>query len=251
MALIYAGQPCALCDKPIKKGHSLFATWGVWLPAFDRLSHYCDAAMHWDCYAAWTYRHRFARSYFEFWVEEERQNPFWYRVYVDENVLVEVNPDNQVAGVVICLAETGSRHSIHIVDWEWWLSSADEGHHQIETEAIHVAKAILRQQRPTIASLLQGIDRSSKTELFRQLKEADAKRAELEVAKKLEIAKHNSLCERVMRVILQSDYRCPSCDQKAGDFRLATRAGSKSLIICRQCGQTVDLHKFESSVASG
>lgn len=68
--------------------------------------------MHWDCYGPWVFRGQFARTYFEFWVEHELQSPFWWRSYLDTEILVTVNPSEHVHSAWVCLAETGSRFDV-------------------------------------------------------------------------------------------------------------------------------------------
>jgi hypothetical protein len=248
MALFFDGMPCALCRTPLDTEQSFFATSGVWLPDSNQLAKFCDTVMHWDCYAPWKYRRQFARSYFEFWVNNEQQNPYWWRSYLDANILVTVNPSEAIGGTWVHLAETGSRFEAPLHTWEDWLAAADDAGHEIERIALEAAKASLRQMRPTSESLIGSIDENSKVELFRKLKDDESLRTTAAEKKRLEILEHNALCERVMPIILQSTYRCPSCGQKSKDFRLSTSAGRVSLIICRQCGHVVDPRVFTSAI---
>ena len=74
--------------------------------------------MHWSCYASWEHQLSFARSYFEFWVEGRNQNPYWQPAYLDETVLVTVNPSSPIEAAWVCIAATGSRHNPKLADWE-------------------------------------------------------------------------------------------------------------------------------------
>src|SRR5262245_45575515 len=103
MALFFDGARCGLCLKPMNKGEALFATSGVWLPPEDILHNFCDAAMHWDCYATWRHRARFAHCYFELWKEAESSNPCWYRCYLDAKTLVTVNPSEPISSACMHL----------------------------------------------------------------------------------------------------------------------------------------------------
>jgi hypothetical protein len=49
-------------------------------PDFD-LWRFADAVMHWDCYAEWEHRPRFARTYFEQRKEWNASNPHWGVAY--------------------------------------------------------------------------------------------------------------------------------------------------------------------------
>ena len=62
MALVYDGIPCAICEEPIDIEKPFFATSGMFIPLTDPLSLFCDAPMHWECYASWPERPSFARS---------------------------------------------------------------------------------------------------------------------------------------------------------------------------------------------
>jgi hypothetical protein len=175
MALLLPGMPCPLCKQPMDSGQSLFSTWGVWLPKEDPLWRFCDATLHWSCYAAWPDRGRFARSYFEFWVAHEPQNPFWHRVHLDERVYAEVNPDPLVASVWVVLAETGSRISVKLSNWASWLRHTDDGHHEVETSALLAAKGALSAALPSATAVTAAIDLERKRELYERIR---AERAE-------------------------------------------------------------------------
>lgn len=92
--MFITGQPCPFCDEPITQTQPVFSTWGVWLPQDDPLWRFCDAAMHWACYAEWPHRERFASTYFQFWVDAEQDDPFWHRAYLDHGVLVTARPSS-------------------------------------------------------------------------------------------------------------------------------------------------------------
>ena len=113
MALFFTGQKCPLCEQPINEGPK-FGTWGVWLPSHDPLLRYCDGVMHWDCYAEWPHRQRFASTYFQFWVNSEEENVFWHRAYLDDDVLVTVNPFEPIRSSWVHLKETGSRIDVKL-----------------------------------------------------------------------------------------------------------------------------------------
>lgn len=78
MALIFRGSLCALCRQSLSD--PILATSGIFLPLNDPLACYCDAGMHWDCYAVWEHQPRFAKAYVRFWIENEKENPDWARV---------------------------------------------------------------------------------------------------------------------------------------------------------------------------
>jgi hypothetical protein len=79
MALISKETTCPLCEELISG--PVFSTSGIFFPPTDPLWRYCDAAMHWACYATWEHRERFAREYVQMWIENEKHNPYWARVF--------------------------------------------------------------------------------------------------------------------------------------------------------------------------
>lgn len=241
MALVFPGMPCAICKKAIAEDHSRFATWGVWLQPDDPLIGFCDAAVHWDCYADWNERPRVALAYFDFWKEHNEENPYWWQSYLDSTVLVTVNPSEPICQACVCLAKTGSRIMVPLDEWEKWLETgADDARHAVELEAIRSAQQVLSRERPTKSSLITSIRPDSKAHLFARLKNEERTRADAALLRQNEIAEHNRLCEEAMPHIRMFSHRCNGCNAESSDFRLSTREGAKSLIICRACGEVAD-----------
>jgi hypothetical protein len=179
MALFRDGVACPLCGEPMQSSQKLFGTWGIWLPREDPLVRFCDACMHWDCYADWPERARFARSYIDFLVEDEKSNSLWSRAYLDENVFVKVNPHAPFELVWIHLYDTGSRYDVSLNDWESWLSqeTTDVGH-SIEAQSLAVIKEILKKRIPTREQLLQAIDLDQKRPLIEEFNARQKKKVE-------------------------------------------------------------------------
>ena len=242
MALFREGMACPLCKEPMQRRQSLFGTWGVWLPSSDPLHRYCDAYMHWECYATWKYRGRFARSYFEFWIEHEKTSPYWTRAYLDNFVLVTVNPITSVSAAWVHLADTGSRSYVLLTEWERWLHEAQsDADHRVEAESMRQAQAILRNQMPTRALLLQHADFERKRPLTQLVLEEQLQRAARQVDKNDEMKQHNERCRKVMSRVERVGMACEHCGQTPSEFRLSQRAGQRSLVICRRCGWVVDV----------
>jgi hypothetical protein len=241
MALLFAGMKCPLCGEPMDSEQPLFATWGVWLPESDALSRYCDAAMHWECYARWPERPSFARSYFEFWVQAEGGNPYWWRAFLDDNVFVTVNPAPSIESAWVHLAETGSRYDVRLVDWVGWLNEqCPDTMHPIETTALATAKAILGAAVPTKDHLLAQVDWNEKKDVLERIHQERVTREAVEKAQRRKTELHNRACERVYPVITKNGLKCPHCGQFSTDYRLSTRPNHRSLIICRHCGWDVN-----------
>jgi hypothetical protein len=217
----------------------LFATSGIWLEQSDPLFDYCDAVFHWSCYADWEHRARFARSYFQMWVEIEKENPVWWRVYLDDSILVTASPSLMEA-IHIELAATGTRQEVDFKDWPKWIAAENAlGAHPIEAEAIQQAKLVLRPIFPTVDAVLARIDTNSKSELFKRQELAAEQAARRASEKQKKIAHDNLATLEVHRRITTAGASCPSCGNFSKDYRLSIREGCPSLIICRACGDTI------------
>ncbi len=154
MAQVVLGRtPCALCGVPVQESDERFGTWGCFLPREDPLSRYCDAVMHWRCYAPWPDRPRFARAYHAMWIELESDDAYWDRAYADDAVFITANPEESVESTWVHLAETGSRIA---VDFDEWAAFVTTG--QIEHDLHELERETLSRARPTFAAALPTVD---------------------------------------------------------------------------------------------
>lgn len=241
MNLFIDGMACCLCGNPVSSEQNRFGTWGVWLPSNDRLHRYCDAGMHWDCYAAWKYRERFARSYFDFWIEEEKGNPCWWRVYCDESVFVTVNPQSPISSSWVFLAATGSRFSVPLDEWaDWLIKGDDEAKHAVESQALVEAKQVLYETVPTAGHLLAQIDPDSKSELVKRQRLESEQRELVTSQKRERMEARNRLCAQYCERIAREGLSCPHCGTFSHDYRLSAKEGYPSLVICRKCGDVAE-----------
>lgn len=161
MAMMFDGMTCPLCQEPMHVHEQLFGTWGVWLERSHPLVKYCDGTLHWSCYAQWEHRQTFARSYFEFWVKGRHDNPYWLPAFLDDEVLVTVNPMREISGVWVIVAETGTRDNPRLDDWQRWLSGDDATMHPFKRDVLRSVKGTLREHVPTKETLLAAIDHDS------------------------------------------------------------------------------------------
>jgi hypothetical protein len=167
MALLMPGRSeCPICRRTISEEDERFGTWGVFKVAPDLID-YCDAVMHWSCYAPWPRRREFARAYFNFWIGNEPSNRYWAKAYLDERVLVTVNPFISDGGEVeLVLAETGSRLRVRAAEWEQWLNAPDtsEGRplYPLEAEEVRAVVPALKAAIPTVDELMDALDGDSK-----------------------------------------------------------------------------------------
>ena len=109
----------------------MFATSGVAFPPTDPLYRMCDAPLHWDCYAKWPDRARFARTYFE--MRSGVSNPYWVNLLLDEDVHVALGDEV----IQIRLAATASGREVVLADWDAWLArQPEDGPHPVQREAL-------------------------------------------------------------------------------------------------------------------
>jgi hypothetical protein len=240
MAIFCHGQRCLLCDQPITEGE-VFGTWGVWLPTNDPLWKFCDGVMHWNCYASWPHRKRFASTYFEFWVRSEEQNAFWHRAYLDDEFLVTVNPFAPVEAAWVHLKDTGSRLNVNFKNWEAWLTAEPEATmHPVLAQAVDGAKRMLREQFPSSEQLVAGINKSRKMAVVEKHQAAEKTKRDEQRELQRQLNPHNAACNRMMNLIQRDGMTCPHCHTHSKGYRLSSRSGHKSAVICTHCGWAVD-----------
>ena len=229
MALISPNSTCAICAQPLNLEEPIFATWGV----FDvppEVFRFCDAPLHWDCYAAWPHRAVFAAAYFHMWVGIAAEDCYWSTVWQDEQLLVTVNPDAPVEKVSLVLAATGSRFHIELAAWEDWLAAAPEGAHPIETAALITALPTLQTELPTREAILRRIDFGARQERQQRQQRAAEERRSREQA---ELRAFNQRCARLWK----EKPACPFC--AAREIRYTNgKEVRKSFFQCVPCGRT-------------
>lgn len=232
MALIFDGATCAICKQRIDIEKPLFSTWGVFFPAEHPLFRFCDAPLHWECYAAWPERQVFARGYLEMWARGSQFNPYWGTALQSERVLVTVNA-GPPGGVQVLLAETGSRLAVSLGEWEHWLADlvgAVEGLHSIEQAALREAWPELRAALPTAESIVSKVDWATK-QVQLEARETACLRAKEERLRRVRV--HNQEC----RQLLQQGLVCPHC--AASGIRFVDRSPEgKSFFICDHCSRS-------------
>jgi hypothetical protein len=157
---------CALCNAEISSPRQLFRATGAFLPTGDPLTHFCNAPLHWECYARWPERPRFARHYVDAWVEANHKNPFWWAVHKDERVYISVNPARGIEQVSLRLYAIGSDVRIPLPRWADWLASADQvtpDMHPFEKQELGLVLPFLRERFPDDHAIVDAIDGNEKT----------------------------------------------------------------------------------------
>jgi hypothetical protein len=229
MAVMYEGVCCAICATPIDTGVSGFATSGVFVPVGHHLFRFCDAPMHWDCYAHWSDRAEFARAYFHMWVDAERNSPYWSKAFLSPEAFVTVNPDPDVAQISVRLVETGTEVRVPLEQWEEWLSvkAMTAGEKPVEQRALDAVVRSLREELPTFQAVLQAVDGKAKAEI----REHRRRRTRAEEEDRLrKPSAHNKAC----RILLRQGLACPACG--ADDPKYIDRSPeSKSEFVCHAC----------------
>jgi hypothetical protein len=165
MASLVPELRCAICGEAVNAWGDFFRTSGVFLPANDPLIPFCDAPLHWSCYADWPERPRFARCYVEAWVKANRQNPFWWTVHHDERVYVAVNPEPPIEEASVRLCTLGSDIRVPLPQWAEWLADVERvtpGLHAIEQQALAEVLPTLRDRYPDGHAVVHAIDPDEK-----------------------------------------------------------------------------------------
>jgi hypothetical protein len=242
MALIFPDSVCAICCEPLGSA-PIFATSGVFFSEGDPLFPFCDAPMHWSCYAEWPARERFARAYFELWTELEKTNPYWAKVYGDELVFVSVrlvcvSPDNELE-VAVWLAKTGTDIRVRSSEWTPWLDGGAAGAsdlHALEIEAVREALPRLKSAIPSMQQAIQLVDWNRKHMLSKVLKREKSNRDQ---------ERYNAKSRAAHVRIEQEGLSCPHCGTYSRDFRfLDGGEDRKSYFICRSCNRSFGIHDF-------
>ncbi len=158
MALIFPGSRCALCRRTLVPGESFFATSGVAFPPSDPLFPACDAPIHWDCYAEWPERRRFARGYFRSFAS----NPYWVVVLSDDDVEAAIGDEV----IRIHLAEIGGGEHVALGDWDAWIArQPEDGPHAIYRAAIERVLERLRALGSAAELRAKGVSPEARAEL--------------------------------------------------------------------------------------
>lgn len=238
MALRHPESRCPICEELLSD--PIFATSGVFLPSTDPLSPYCDACMHWSCYAAWEHRERFARSYVQMWIENEKTNLYWARVFLDDYSFITINRIPMIDKAHVRLFRTGSRIDIPLPDWAKWMSCEQNPvvYHPLEALAWNEALPSIREALPTGHLLMQAADWGSKEKLA-----IDNAIGELEHLATIEI--YNQGCENLRKQLESAGLVCPHCRQRTTRIRFYDKApGARSYFVCQLCARSFRLEDF-------
>lgn len=156
---------CVLCDEVIGVEEDYFRATGDFFPPGDPLHGYCNRPMHWDCYANWEHRPRFAKHYVNAWVQANRGNPFWWSVYRDEDVYVAANPSPPIEEAVVRLSAVGSDIHVPLPRWPEWVKQPAKVTPNLqgcEQAALKPVLPLLRERFPTDHAVVDAIDPAEK-----------------------------------------------------------------------------------------
>lgn len=236
MALVFEGSRCAICQQ-LLGDRPYTATSGVAFEADHPLYPYCDAPLHWDCYTSWSSRLEFARAYFEQAVHGETINPYWARVYEDDDVFVSVNPDPSVGEVSLCFAATGMGLRVLLASWSSWLKESERNDLQpLQEQSLSEVIARVARCLPTSEAILSRVDRT------RQAGKADALERERERQKsdrRARIQANHLACRKVAAQLRRGGFVCPHCSAKTSTAKYHKNyPESESYFVCDQCGRS-------------
>jgi hypothetical protein len=230
MPLFFYGQKCPLCGAPMTEEGRIFSTWGVFFPDDDPIWRYCDAPLHWDCYAAWPERARFAGGYFAMWIEGSKHNQCWGTLLLDDDVLVTVNPGTAVGEVCLVLAATGTRYFVKLADWPAFATSGPESFpHPLEAEAFGA-----------ILARLQALGLDSGTFGGRAVYPPPPP-PDLEAqAERRRIRAYNRAARSAADAATRSGLACPHCGADRRDHRFCDKSSARapSFFVCASCARS-------------
>jgi hypothetical protein len=155
---------CALCGAAVDWLKQFFRASGAFVPAGDSLESFVNAPMHWECYANWPERPRFARLHVEAWVRANRRNPFWWLVHLDDRVYISVNPEPPVVEASVRLLDVGSDIRVPLLRWRDWLAHPESVSALQPVERNHLLSLLpqLRKLYPDDHAVVHAIDPAEK-----------------------------------------------------------------------------------------
>ena len=234
MAFVGPESTCAVCGQLLGWPRDFFATSGVFLPL--PLGAFCDAPIHWECYTAWPHRREFAEAYFRTLIYRVRVNPYWSLVHVSERVAVAVNPGPPVQEVEVVLADVGYAVRVPLTAWQSWcagLPASCAAHATVVRKAIGAVTVELKQQLPSVESVLNRVDWDAKAQLLAEQRERERQRDD---ARRQELAKHQAK----WRDRARAGPVCPYCRANENIRPMDLSPERQSYFICGNCGRSFD-----------
>jgi len=218
---------CPLCKDVIEEEDAVFVARPF---AIDSdLYAYVEMPIHWDCYAEWELRPRFARQYFQANVDAMRHNQFWGIAQCDARVMVTINPSQYVAEVEVLLAATGSSFRIPLRDWEDWLGGEwfDACRHEVEREVLAVLVPTWQVELPTADALVQAAGFDGRREAPKQ-------------SPMVERISYEFACENLAKRVAQKGLACPNCGNFSNEYvyqrvECVSLDGPRSYLKCTSC----------------
>lgn len=239
MAIIVRGHSkCPICGHILAEDQALFATSGSVFPPEDPLWRYGDAGLHWDCYAVWPHRHRFARQIVETRADYSPRDPYWADLHLDDDCFLEISV--QTALVRLWLSDTGSHIDIPSAEWGVPLDLADR--HPLVQGAAETVMPRLLTRFPNPDSFEPLIDRDAKAALAAEFQAQLARESQERDAK---LALYNDSFDEVFC----RQPCCPKCSAPWDRLRYYDNRNThrRSMVICQDCGRSS--HLDESRLA--
>jgi hypothetical protein len=226
-------RECPVCNDVIEEGQSVFCT-RPYTPPDPDLFAYARVPIHWDCYAGWEHRPRFARLYFAEQVKWAEGNQFWGIARKDDAVLVSVNPSRYVGEADVILAATGSSLRVPLADWEEWVEGGwfDASAHEAERDALGEVIPSLRAELPTAEALLTAAGVAAE--------DAEPLPSGVEPGGMVDRISYEFACQKLAARAAEKGMACPHCGHFGDDFRYervetVTADGLQSRVVCPAC----------------
>ena len=218
---------CPLCQEVIEERSPVFVARPFGMdPEFYAL---VKTPIHWDCFACWEKRPKFARQYFQANVAEIEHNRFWGVARSDDNVLLTVNPSQYVQVVDVLLAETGSSFRVPLADWQDWLDGEwfEACRHEVERAILASLVPSWRAELPTAEAVVEAAGFSAE--------EPPAGPDGIVGQVSYEFA-----CQDLARRAAEKGLTCPLCGEFSNNYEyrrveVVNLEGPRSVLVCNAC----------------
>ena len=227
MAIISEDSRCALCQQPVGSGDYL-ATSGCAYDQDHPLWAYCDAPIHWHCYADWEHREEFAAAYHR--AQLLRRSPVSVVLRSTSNWLAELYP--RIPGLRIHFRRTGTLLEFNS---ETWASGIQLNPHQqqlLQRDLEECRRSL--GDWPSLWAEFDPVAFQRALELDQVEREAQARQKEADDRARL--APYQECWEKMRAELKEGALYCPTCKRGHANIRAYDRSPhGKSIFICQEC----------------
>jgi hypothetical protein len=169
-------KTCPLCDRVVEPGPDWSETFHLpdynftrmpkvfrdVLPETDPLRRFCFQMVHWNCYASWPERQRFAMAYADWVAEHAEATPHSGVAFRNEEFLVTAPSASEgrrslVLLIVPLMCSLGFSAKTWERDFQEWLDRAEHGH-SLYRQSVRSGLEFLRSRFPTLESAVQSVN---------------------------------------------------------------------------------------------